>query len=80
MEKVKVYLESMDRIKEFENEIGKYDCKFEIISGGFTADAKSIMALFALDLREAHELRVMSEDKEMLKEIKEGLQRFTEPE
>ena len=80
MEKVKVYLESMDRIKEFENEIGKYDCKFEIISGGFTADAKSIMALFALDLSEAHELRVMSEDKEMLKEIKEGLQRVTDPE
>lgn len=79
MQTVKVYLESMDRIKEFENEIGKYDCKFEIVSGGFTADAKSIMALFALDLSVAHELHIIGEDKSVIDEVVKSLQRFTEP-
>lgn len=79
MQTVKVYLESMDRIKEFEDEIEKYDCKFEIVSGGFTADAKSIMALFSLDLGKAHDLRIMGEDQNAIDKVMKGIQRFTEP-
>ncbi|MGN1267502.1 MAG: HPr family phosphocarrier protein [Dorea sp.] len=79
MQTVKVYLESIDRIKEFENEIGKYDCKLEIVSGGFTADAKSIMALFLLDLSKAHDLRIMGEDQNIINKVMKGIQRFTEP-
>ncbi len=79
MHTVNIYLESMDRIKEFENEIGKYDCRFEIVSGGFKADAKSIMALFALDLSKAQELRIISPDSATIDNVKKAIERFTVP-
>ncbi len=79
MKTVNIYLESMDRIKEFENEIGRFECKFEIVSGGFIADAKSIMALFALDLSKAQELRIQSNDAAMIEKIVKAIERFTKP-
>ena len=50
MTKVKVLLDSIDKVKNFVNILIKFDCDFEISSSRYTIDTKSIMGIFSLDL------------------------------
>ena len=50
MTKVKVLLDSIDKVKNFVNTLIKFDCDFDISSSRYTIDAKSIMGIFSLDL------------------------------
>ena len=45
MTKVKVLLDSIDKVKNFVNTLIKFDCDFDISSSRYTIDAKSIMDL-----------------------------------
>ena len=58
MKTVKISLNSIDKVKAFVNEISKFDCDFDLVSGRYVIDAKSIMGIFALNL--ARELTVDS--------------------
>ena len=37
-------------MKAFVNEISKFDCDFDLVTGRYVIDAKSIMGIFSLDL------------------------------
>lgn len=50
MKTVKISLNSIDRVKSFVNDINRYDCDFDLVSGRYIIDAKSIMGIFSLDL------------------------------
>ena len=50
MKTIKVSLNSIDKVKTFVNEIIKYDFDFDLVSGRYVIDAKSIMGIFSLDL------------------------------
>ena len=50
MKTVKISLNSIDKVKAFVNEISKFDCDFDLVSGRYVIDAKSIMGIFSLDL------------------------------
>ncbi len=51
MEKtVIIYLNSIDDIKKFVSIVSKYDGDFDLISGKYVVDAKSIMGIFSLNL------------------------------
>ena len=50
METVKISLNSIDKVKSFVNTITKYDYDFDLVSGRYVIDAKSIMGIFSLDL------------------------------
>ena len=50
MKTVKISLNSIDKVKSFVNEITKYDYDFDLVSGRYVIDAKSIMGIFSLDL------------------------------
>ncbi len=58
MKTAKISLNSIDKVKAFVNEISKFDCDFDLVSGRYVIDAKSIMGIFALNL--ARELTVDS--------------------
>ena len=58
MKTVKISLNSIDKVKAFVNEISKFDCDFDLVSGRYVIDAKSIMALFSLDLSKAIYLNI----------------------
>ena len=58
MKTVKISLNSIDKVKAFVNEVTKYDAEFDLVSGRYVIDAKSIMGIFALNL--ARELTVDS--------------------
>ena len=50
MTKYTVLLNSIERIKDFVNTITRYPYDFDLVSGRYTIDAKSIMGIFSLDL------------------------------
>ena len=61
MKTVSISLNSIDKVKAFVNEITKFDSDFDLVSGRFVIDAKSIMGIFSLDLAKPIELNIHSE-------------------
>ena len=56
MKSVKVNINSIDKVKKFVNVLTKFDGDFDLVSGHYVIDAKSIMGIFSLDLSEDLEL------------------------
>ena len=61
MKTVHISLNSIDKVKAFVNEITKFDNDFDLVSGRYVIDAKSIMGIFSLDLSKSIELNIHSE-------------------
>ena len=61
MKTVHISLNSIDKVKAFVNEITKFDNDFDLVSGRYVIDAKSIMGIFSLDLSKPNELNIHSE-------------------
>ncbi len=62
MKTVKISLNSIDKVKSFVNEITKFDSDFDLVSGRYVIDAKSIMGIFSLDLSKPIELCIHNDD------------------
>ena len=65
MKTVKISLNSIDKVKSFVNEITKYDYDFDLVSGRYVIDAKSIMCIFSLDLSKSIDLNIHADDSEI---------------
>ncbi|MCR5728377.1 MAG: HPr family phosphocarrier protein [Lachnospiraceae bacterium] len=74
MKTVKISLNSIDAVKSFVNTVTKYESDFDLVSGRYVIDAKSIMGIFSLDLSKPIELNIHSE--EQIDEILESLKPF----
>ena len=61
MKTVSISLNSIDKVKAFVNDISKYDFDFDLVSGRYLIDAKSIMGIFSLDLSKPINLNVHAE-------------------
>lgn len=64
MKTVKISLNSIDKAKSFVNDITKYDYDFDLVSGRYVIDAKSIMGIFSLDLSKDIDLNIHAEGEE----------------
>ena len=64
MKTVKISLNSIDKVKSFVNDITKYDYNFDLVSGRYVIDAKSIMGIFSLDLSKDIDLNIHAEGEE----------------
>lgn len=62
MTTVNICLDSIDKVKSFVNEITKFDSDFDLISGRYVIDAKSIMGIFSLDLSKPIELTIHNDN------------------
>ena len=71
MKTVQISLNSIDKVKSFVNTVTQFDYDFDLISGRYTIDAKSIMGIFSLDLSKPIDLaiHVESEEAEILKAL-----------
>ena len=76
MKTVKISLNSIDKVKSFVNDITKFDYDFDLVSGRYVIDAKSIMGIFSVDLSRELVLKISSDDVEECKEIREKLKAF----
>ena len=61
MKKVMISLNSIDKVKSFVNDISRFDYDFDLVSGRYVIDAKSIMGIFSLDLSKPIELNLHAE-------------------
>ena len=62
MKTVRVCLDSIDKVKGFVNDISRFNTDFDLISGRYVIDAKSIMGIFSLDLSKPIELTINESD------------------
>ncbi len=72
MKTMQISLNSIDKVKKFVNIISTYDNDFDLISGRYVIDAKSIMGIFSLDLSRPIDLTIHAEGS-TLEEITEKL-------
>ena len=61
MKTVTINLGAIDKVKSFVNDITKFDSDFDLVSGRYVIDAKSIMGIFSLDLSKPIDLNIHSE-------------------
>ena len=61
MKTVKISLNSIDKVKAFVNEVTKFNTDFDLVSGRYVIDAKSIMGIFSLDLSKSIDLNIHAE-------------------
>ena len=62
MKTVKISLNSIDKVKAFVNDVTNFNTDFDLVSGRYVIDAKSIMGIFSLDLSKPIDLNIHAED------------------
>ena len=62
MKTVRISLNSIDKVKSLVNDLAKFDVDFDLVSGRYVIDAKSIMGIFSLDLSKPIDLNIHSEN------------------
>jgi phosphotransferase system HPr-like phosphotransfer protein len=65
MKTIKVSLNSIDKVKQFVNDINRFSYDFDLVSGRYVIDAKSIMGIFSLDLSQPIDLNIHAEGAEL---------------
>ena len=62
MKEAKIFLGTIERVKDFVNAVTRLDCDVDIVSGRYVIDAKSIMGIFSLDLSKPIKLEAHSDN------------------
>ena len=65
MKTILISLNTIDKVKSFVNLINRYDYDFDLVSGRYVIDAKSIMGIFSLDLGKPIELNIHAEEQNL---------------
>lgn len=71
-----ILLRTVENVKRFVTKIAAFDEDFELISGRYVIDAKSLLGIFSIDLSKPILLRINAEG-EKLEQIKEAIREFT---
>lgn len=74
MKTIQISLNSIEKVKSFVNTISQFEYDFDLISGRYVIDAKSIMGIFSLDLSKPIDLAIHTESS--LDEIMETLKPY----
>ena len=76
MKTVCISLNSIDKVKSFVNDLVRFtDVDFDLVSGRYVIDAKSIMGIFSLDLSKPIDLNIHA-DEDKLDEIVDTLKPY----
>lgn len=75
MKTIKISLNSIDKVKTFVNEINRFEAEFDLVSGRYVIDAKSIMGIFSLDISKPIDLNIHT-DGDNLDEILARLESY----
>ena len=76
MKIVRISLNSIDKVKSFVNDLVRFtDVDFDLVSGRYVIDAKSIMGIFSLDLSKPIDLNIHA-DESRLDEIVDTLKPY----
>lgn len=71
MHTVQINLNSIDKVRAFVHSVNRFNAEFDLVSGRFVIDAKSIMGIFSLDLSKPIDLTIYNDDDtEILESLK----------
>lgn len=73
---VAVNLNTIQKVKDFVNIVDKFESDIDVISGHYVCDAKSIMALFSLNLLEPMIIKIYSENIEEIESFNKVMEEF----
>ncbi len=76
MKTIQISLNSIEKVKQFVGAVTKYDYDFDLVSGRYVIDAKSIMGIFSLDLTKPIDLNIHAEDN--LDDVLKALEPYTD--
>ena len=76
MEEIRIFLGTIERVKNFVNEVSHLECDVDIVSGRYVIDAKSIMGIFSLDLSKPIDLNIHA-DGAALDSVMEIIDKYT---
>ena len=77
MKTVQISLNSIDKVKSFVNAITQFEFDFDLISGRYVIDAKSIMGIFSTDLSKPVNVRIHAQGAEAEKAL-QIIRKYTE--
>ena len=69
MHTVQVNLNSVEIVRAFVNSVNTFDSEFDLVSGRFVIDAKSIMGILSLDLSKPITLNIYSDDDAIIESL-----------
>lgn len=75
MKSIMVRLRSIEDVKSFVNIMAQFKGYFDLVSGRYVVDAKSVMGIFSMDLSKDLELRILETD-EQEKEMVAAIESF----
>ena len=75
MKTVQISLNSIGKVKSFVNAISQFEYDFDLISGRYVIDAKSIMGIFSLDISKPINLNIHVDNDEA-EEILEAISSY----
>ena len=62
MKTIRISLNTIVKVKAFLNVHSKFDVDFDLVSGRYVIDAKSIMGIFSLDLSKPIDLNIHADN------------------
>ena len=75
MKTVKVSIDSIEKVKEFVTIVNEYPYDFDLVTGRYVINAKSIMGIFSLDISKPLDLNIRDANTQ-INEILESLKPF----
>lgn len=75
MKSVKIKLDNIESVKKFVNILTHFDCDFDLVSNRYVIDAKSIMGIFSIDLKDSIQLDI-HEEEPMITTILDNLKEY----
>lgn len=71
MQKFKIKVDTIDKVKRFVDIASKYEEDIDVVRDKYVVDAKSIMGMFSMDLSKIVELHIHSDKKEIAEAFKD---------
>lgn len=76
MKTYEVYLNEIEKVKSFNNEIKNIDADIDIISGRYVVDAKSILGILSMDLSKKLTVSTNTDDTIALNKLEQVVQKY----
>jgi phosphotransferase system HPr-like phosphotransfer protein len=77
MKEIKVLLNEVETVKRFNQVANNFSSDIDVFRDRYIIDAKSLMGLFVLDLSKPLNVRLISDDKDEIKQFDEVMKEFT---
>jgi len=65
----KVLLDSIEKVKDFVAAASNVPCDIDVISGRSYLDAKSVLGLLSVNLKEPLTIQILSDDKNVISDV-----------